>query len=173
MLEVSTRLLKDRLPETNAMVENLIAIEASYINTNHPQFEGGSGAMSKMLGRLSEEARGVNMNGAAAAAPDAFPARVNTETGLSGYPASTVDFAPTPNPPREPYARDRAGVADVQFVNANARSSSLDSGMYTPQRQHSSPANRNSWANFLSFTRPAPERAPPPPGTPIILSTPV
>eukprot|EP00037_Helgoeca_nana_P000827 m.24002 g.24002 ORF g.24002 m.24002 type:complete len:759 (+) comp11124_c0_seq1:289-2565(+) len=180
VLEVSTRMLKDRLPDTNAMVENLIAIEASYINTNHPQFEGGSGAMSKMLSRLSE---GMAQQGAGSAPPPAastgaatsgYPSRAGVGDGAPGaMDGSGAMFAPTPNPPRRPYARDRAGVTDVEFVNADAaRSNLLDTGQYTPQRQDSSPANRNSWTNFLSFTRPAPERAPPPPGTPMILSTP-
>lgn len=55
VLEVTTRLLKQRLPQTNAMVENLIAIELAYINTNHSQFESGSGAMVKMLTRMNEQ----------------------------------------------------------------------------------------------------------------------
>ena len=55
MQAVSEKLVKERLPSAIAMVENLIAIELSYINTNHAQFEGGSGAMIKMLTRLSEE----------------------------------------------------------------------------------------------------------------------
>ena len=41
---VVMKLLRDRLPITNDMVENLIAIELAYINTNHPDFVGGTRA---------------------------------------------------------------------------------------------------------------------------------
>ena len=37
-------LLRERLPLTNQMVENLIRIELAYINTNHPDFVGGTRA---------------------------------------------------------------------------------------------------------------------------------
>ncbi|RWS22804.1 Dynamin-1-like protein [Leptotrombidium deliense] len=38
IIEVVTNLLRKRLPTTNTMVENLVAIELSYINTKHPDF---------------------------------------------------------------------------------------------------------------------------------------
>lgn len=38
IMDVVTHLLRERLPETNQMVENLVAIELSYINTKHPDF---------------------------------------------------------------------------------------------------------------------------------------
>ncbi len=37
-------LIRERLPVTNEMVENLISIELAYINTNHPDFVGGTRA---------------------------------------------------------------------------------------------------------------------------------
>ena len=37
-------LIRKRLPVTNQMVENLISIEMAYINTNHPDFVGGTRA---------------------------------------------------------------------------------------------------------------------------------
>ena len=37
-------LLRERLPLTNQMVDNLIRIELAYINTNHPDFVGGTRA---------------------------------------------------------------------------------------------------------------------------------
>ncbi len=44
MNSVVMRLIRKRLPITNQMVENLIAIEVAYINTNHPDFVGGTRA---------------------------------------------------------------------------------------------------------------------------------
>lgn len=38
IVEVVTQLLRQRLPVTNDMVTNLVAIELSYINTKHPDF---------------------------------------------------------------------------------------------------------------------------------------
>jgi len=38
IIDVVTHLLRRRLPPTNAMVENIVAIELSYINTKHPDF---------------------------------------------------------------------------------------------------------------------------------------
>ena len=42
--QVVTTLLKKRQPITNSMVEDLISIELAYINTNHPDFVGGTRA---------------------------------------------------------------------------------------------------------------------------------
>ncbi|GAB0089178.1 Dynamin-1-like protein [Sergentomyia squamirostris] len=38
IIDVVTQLLRQRLPTTNCMVENLVAIELAYINTKHPDF---------------------------------------------------------------------------------------------------------------------------------------
>lgn len=38
IVDVVANLLRSRLPPTNTMVENLVAIELAYINTNHPDF---------------------------------------------------------------------------------------------------------------------------------------
>ncbi|CAH1113907.1 unnamed protein product [Psylliodes chrysocephalus] len=38
IVDVVTQLLRRRLPTTNCMVENLVAIELAYINTKHPDF---------------------------------------------------------------------------------------------------------------------------------------
>lgn len=38
IIDVVTHLLRRRLPITNDMVENLVAIELAYINTKHPDF---------------------------------------------------------------------------------------------------------------------------------------
>lgn len=44
MTNVVMSLIRRRLPITNQMVEDLIAIEVAYINTNHPDFVGGTRA---------------------------------------------------------------------------------------------------------------------------------
>uniref|UniRef100_A0A671PLF1 Dynamin-1-like protein n=1 Tax=Sinocyclocheilus anshuiensis TaxID=1608454 RepID=A0A671PLF1_9TELE len=62
IVEVVTSLLRKRLPVTNEMVHNLVAIELAYINTKHPDFadasqgeqEGGSGTWRGMLKKGDE-----------------------------------------------------------------------------------------------------------------------
>lgn len=44
MNSVVMNLIRKRLPVTNQMVDDLIAIEVAYINTNHPDFVGGTRA---------------------------------------------------------------------------------------------------------------------------------
>ncbi|KAL6033153.1 hypothetical protein STEG23_022058, partial [Scotinomys teguina] len=46
IVEVVTCLLRKRLPITNEMVHNLVAIELAYINTKHPDFTDASGLMN-------------------------------------------------------------------------------------------------------------------------------
>ncbi|XP_038054333.1 dynamin-1-like protein isoform X2 [Patiria miniata] len=42
VVDVVTALLRNRLPTTNSMVENLVGIELAYINTKHPDFADAS-----------------------------------------------------------------------------------------------------------------------------------
>ena len=54
-------LLRERLPTTNQMVENLIRIELAYINTNHPDFVGGTRAAyeSYMVAQTQQKLGGM------------------------------------------------------------------------------------------------------------------
>uniref|UniRef100_A0A1A7XBK9 Dynamin-1-like protein n=3 Tax=Iconisemion striatum TaxID=60296 RepID=A0A1A7XBK9_9TELE len=49
IVEVVTSLLRRRLPVTNDMVHNLVAIELAYINTKHPDFADAIGIMNNNL----------------------------------------------------------------------------------------------------------------------------
>ncbi|XP_063379660.1 dynamin-1-like protein isoform X9 [Cydia fagiglandana] len=49
IVDVVTQLLRTRLPATNAMVENLVAIELAYINTKHPDFHREAALVSGLL----------------------------------------------------------------------------------------------------------------------------
>ena len=49
LIEVVSDLLRERLGPTSAYVESLVDIQRAYINTNHPNFLGGAGAMSAVL----------------------------------------------------------------------------------------------------------------------------
>ncbi|GFY57094.1 hypothetical protein TNIN_416611 [Trichonephila inaurata madagascariensis] len=54
IVDVVTHLLRRRLPATNAMVENLVAIELAYINTKHPDFHHDA-ALADTLAKHNEE----------------------------------------------------------------------------------------------------------------------
>uniref|UniRef100_A0A4W4H4U7 Dynamin-1-like protein n=1 Tax=Electrophorus electricus TaxID=8005 RepID=A0A4W4H4U7_ELEEL len=49
IVEVVTSLLRKRLPITNEMVHNLVAIELAYINTKHPDFADACGLMNNNI----------------------------------------------------------------------------------------------------------------------------
>ncbi|CAB3228486.1 unnamed protein product [Arctia plantaginis] len=49
IVDVVTQLLRTRLPATNSMVENIVAIELAYINTKHPDFHREAALVSGLL----------------------------------------------------------------------------------------------------------------------------
>jgi len=63
VVEVVNQLLqKDRIP-TRSMIENLIKVELSFINTNHPDFVGGDGAINTILERMVAQKQGDQPGG--------------------------------------------------------------------------------------------------------------
>jgi len=52
---VNTLLHKCRSP-TKSMITNLIMVELAYINTNHPDFVGGGGAINGILEKMAQQA---------------------------------------------------------------------------------------------------------------------
>uniref|UniRef100_A0A8C4NRC2 Dynamin-1-like protein n=1 Tax=Dicentrarchus labrax TaxID=13489 RepID=A0A8C4NRC2_DICLA len=65
IVEVVTSLLRKRLPITNEMVHNLVAIELAYINTKHPDFADACGVLNNNI----EEQRRNRMRELPAAVP--------------------------------------------------------------------------------------------------------
>lgn len=49
IVDVVTMMLRRRLPNTNTMVENLVAIELAYINTKHPDFHKEAALVPSLL----------------------------------------------------------------------------------------------------------------------------
>ena len=68
MMDVVSALLKRSVGPTQMWVSNLVRIELSYINTNHPDFIGGSRAVAKLMEKLANE-KEVAARQAAAAPP--------------------------------------------------------------------------------------------------------
>jgi len=68
IIDVVTNLLRSRLSPTNAMVENIVAIELAYINTRHPDFYKDMANIGSMLKspdleteRMNQQARSKPM----------------------------------------------------------------------------------------------------------------
>ena len=55
MMDVVSALLKRSVGPTQMWVSNLVRIELSYINTNHPDFIGGSRAVARLMEKMSIE----------------------------------------------------------------------------------------------------------------------
>jgi dynamin 1-like protein len=60
IIEVVTQLLRRRLPPTNSMVENLVSIELSYINTKHPDFHDAQLVGALIKNSLQEQAENLH-----------------------------------------------------------------------------------------------------------------
>lgn len=54
VVEVINQLFQKCRSPTKGMINNLISIELSYINTNHPDFVGGGGAISSVFQRMAQ-----------------------------------------------------------------------------------------------------------------------
>ncbi|XP_051911148.1 dynamin-1-like protein isoform X2 [Hippocampus zosterae] len=87
IVEVVTSLLRKRLPITNEMVHNLVAIELAYINTKHPDFADACGVMNNNIeeqrrNRMRELPTAVSRDKAQAAGPQGEPEGTGTWRGM-------------------------------------------------------------------------------------------
>ncbi|XP_063784944.1 dynamin-1-like protein isoform X2 [Pseudophryne corroboree] len=105
IVEVVTCLLRKRLPVTNEMVHNLVAIELAYINTKHPDFADACGVMNNnieehrrnRLAAPSSTPREKSTKAPGPLLPDALepPSASSAETDGKAPPAAgTGDGAP-------------------------------------------------------------------------------
>ncbi|XP_056126915.1 dynamin-1-like protein isoform X1 [Rhinichthys klamathensis goyatoka] len=97
IVEVVTSLLRKRLPVTNEMVHNLVAIELAYINTKHPDFADACGVMNNNI----EEQRRNRMR--------EVPSAVPRDKSLKGPGGQSV--SPTEQPSAEGDGPKMAGGA--------------------------------------------------------------
>ncbi|XP_056455308.1 dynamin-1-like protein isoform X3 [Gadus chalcogrammus] len=86
IVEVVTSLLRKRLPVTNEMVHNLVAIELAYINTKHPDFADACGLMNNNIeeqrrNRMRELPSSVPRDKGTAGGPQAGAEQVDGGTG--------------------------------------------------------------------------------------------
>uniref|UniRef100_A0A8C4IMD6 Dynamin-1-like protein n=1 Tax=Dicentrarchus labrax TaxID=13489 RepID=A0A8C4IMD6_DICLA len=98
IVEVVTSLLRKRLPVTNEMVHNLVAIELAYINTKHPDFADAA-AGSSQSGSVPEQTdsgtgnwRGMLKRGEENTAGDrAVPQPLFASSQQKGYAVNLLD----------------------------------------------------------------------------------
>lgn len=99
MMDVVGSLLKRSVGPTQMWVSNLVRVELSYINTNHPDFIGGSRAVAKLMDKMAKEKEKAAVDAATAAAS------VNVPNATS-YTAKSVM-----TPVRERNNKDKDGDA--------------------------------------------------------------
>ncbi|XP_049864886.1 dynamin-1-like protein isoform X6 [Pectinophora gossypiella] len=89
IVDVVTQLLRTRLPATNSMVENLVAIELAYINTKHPDFHREAALVSGLLkstdGLVEEHSPMYRQK-----TPRAAPSPVSNMFKMNGSPENKV-----------------------------------------------------------------------------------
>ncbi|XP_059190982.1 dynamin-1-like protein isoform X2 [Centropristis striata] len=90
IVEVVTSLLRKRLPVTNEMVHNLVAIELAYINTKHPDFADACGLMNNNIeeqrrNRMRDLPAAVPRDKAAAGSSQGIPVSEQTDGGTGNW----------------------------------------------------------------------------------------
>ncbi|XP_053174695.1 dynamin-1-like protein isoform X1 [Scomber japonicus] len=90
IVEVVTSLLRKRLPVTNEMVHNLVAIELAYINTKHPDFADACGLMNNNIeeqrrNRMRDLPSAVPRDKAAASGLQSVSALEQTDGGTGNW----------------------------------------------------------------------------------------
>ncbi|XP_013875202.1 dynamin-1-like protein isoform X4 [Austrofundulus limnaeus] len=137
IVEVVTSLLRRRLPVTNDMVHNLVAIELAYINTKHPDFADAIGLMNNNLedqrrNRLRDlppsvprdkvEFTSVTVTEASASGSQSAPAGEQVDGGMGnwrgmirkGEESSSSDrVVPQPPPPASSQRGHAVNLLDV------------------------------------------------------------
>ena len=99
MVEVVNSMLRQCLLPTQNMITNLIKIELAYVNTNHPDFIGGSRAIAQLMDRLQDEKRS--------------PVLATTEKKEMNHPPATAPAAIAGSPPTEEFGN--SGLTSLIF----------------------------------------------------------
>lgn len=90
IIDVVTHLLRRRLPPTNSMVENLVSIELSYINTKHPDFHDaqlvGTLVKNSLQESMDKKSGAVVATGRSAVATDSIESKSESRSSSVGPP---------------------------------------------------------------------------------------
>jgi len=124
LLEVVSDLLREQLVPTSSYVESLISIQRAYINTNHPDFIGGGGAISDLVKKNEKKRREF----------EKLNRRANNFSNSSGIHISSV------NGVNKDEGHDGSSIPDRES-SGTRDTSNLQNGMNNP----------SSWAQRESF----------------------
>jgi len=116
IIDVVTNLLRSRLSPTNAMVENIVAIELAYINTRHPDFYKDMANIGSML-----------------KSPDLETERMNQVVQVTSVPTPAI----TEQARSKPMERGRDGRSrphSVHFTQQNGEADSDKENQAVPAR---------------------------------------
>ncbi|CAI9737438.1 dynamin-1-like protein isoform X2 [Octopus vulgaris] len=119
IVDVVTYLLRRRLPPTNAMVENLVAVELAYINTKHPDFTEAN-LVHKTAVEDTQDRRLVKDSGTPAKTapiPDVTEIRENKELKVVDSVNKKVQFSSTVHPSKPSLPKEGSSVP---LVDANS-----------------------------------------------------
>ncbi|XP_030912923.1 dynamin-1-like protein [Geospiza fortis] len=144
IVEVVTCLLRRRLPVTNEMVHNLVAIELAYINTKHPDFADACGLMNNNIeeqrrNRLTRELPSAVPRDKSTKAPGALaPASQETVTAASAE-ADGKNPAVGADAPQESGTGNWRGMlkpSKAEEVSAEEKSKPAAALPASPQKGH-------------------------------------
>ncbi|KAM9641080.1 dynamin-1-like protein isoform X7 [Harpia harpyja] len=144
IVEVVTCLLRRRLPVTNEMVHNLVAIELAYINTKHPDFADACGLMNNNIeeqrrNRLARELLSTGPRDKSTKAPGALtPASQETVTAASAEAdgKAAAGAGDTSQEPGTGVWRGMLKPSKVEEVSAEEKSKPPAALPASPQKGH-------------------------------------
>ncbi|XP_027536403.1 dynamin-1-like protein isoform X3 [Neopelma chrysocephalum] len=144
IVEVVTCLLRRRLPVTNEMVHNLVAIELAYINTKHPDFADACGLMNNNIeeqrrNRLARELPSAVPRDKSTKAPGALPpASQETVTAASAEAdgKAAPGAADTSQEPGTGNWRGMLKTSKAEEVSAEEKSKPAAALPASPQKGH-------------------------------------
>jgi dynamin 1-like protein len=101
LIEVVSELLRERLGPASRYVESLIAIQGAYINTNHPNFLGATGALNTMMNNSQNAAKQKRREGSTIRTRErsTIGEKANGLSPKVESPSENVNGAPPPPPP--------------------------------------------------------------------------
>ncbi|KAJ0398185.1 hypothetical protein P43SY_000554 [Pythium insidiosum] len=115
VIEVVNAMLRASLSPTQTMIQNLIQIELAYVNTNHPDFIGGSRAVAQLMEKLQRESL------SAAAAPGA--GAMDPKDPRRGSAVATASkTSGTATPPMAADDRQESGLMSYIFPGSKKSS---------------------------------------------------
>lgn len=167
LITVVKELLLRRVLPTKQMVTNLINIEMSYCNTNHPDFVGGSKAVSGLMERVDRGGYDRNTPNkrtpAHSRAPSSVPDDTSNGNGGANLTHQGIEDGVVRNRERE----SKSGLFERMFHTAHKNqnsnispASAVATGGDTDGKKDSSGI---SGGNGSAGTSPPPPRPPPPP----------